>query len=367
MGSWKSYHIQDIQIRTLSRGAPISPKAIEWNQGCLRLLDQSRLPWEEIFLEIKTPQEVARAIREMRVRGAPAIGVTAAYGMVLAAATLKGADRESTMDGLRVASLELGEARPTAVNLRWALERMIGIAERVAPSDDLEAALLTEAQRIHQEAEESDLRISELGASLIRPNSSVLTHCNTGALATGGYGTALGVIRRAWEEGRLKDVLATETRPWLQGALLTTWELTQLGIPVTLIVDSAAGYLMSRGNVQCVIVGADRIAANGDVANKIGTCSLAILAHENGIPFYVAAPFSTVDMSTASGEDIPIEERPAEEVTRIGGAQIALEGTHVLNLAFDVTPNRYIEAIITDRGIAQAPYEKALKELLNRG
>jgi methylthioribose-1-phosphate isomerase len=347
--------------------ALISINPIEWAQGCLRLLDQSRLPWEEVFLELRDPVEVGRAIREMRVRGAPAIGVTAAYGMVLAAATLRGADRKSTLDGLRAASREMAEARPTAVNLRWALERMISAAEKVARKDDMESSLLTEAQIIHRETRESDLRISELGASLIQPGSSVLTHCNTGALATGGYGTALGVVRRAWEEGRLKDVVATETRPWLQGARLTTWELARLGIPVTLIVDSAAGYLMSRGNVQCAIVGADRIAANGDVANKIGTCSLAILAHENGIPFYVAAPFSTVDMSIASGEDIPIEERPAEEVTWIRGAQTALQGTHVLNLAFDVTLSRYITAIITDRGIAEAPYDAALRKLAGYG
>ena len=231
----------------------------------------------------------------------------------------------------------------------------------------METSLLTEALIIHRETQESDLRIGEFGAPLIQTGSSVLTHCNTGALATGGYGTALGVIRRAWEEGRVKDVLATETRPWLQGARLTTWELAHLGIPVTLIVDSAAGYMMSRGSVHCVIVGADRIAANGDVANKIGTCSLAILAHENGIPFYVAAPFSTVDMSIASGEDIPIEERPAEEVTWIRGTQTALEGTHVLNLAFDVTPCRYIKAIITDRGIAEAAYDETLRRLMDRG
>ena len=341
--------------------SPIMP--IEWGQGCLRLLDQTRLPWEEVVLEIKTPQDVARAIREMQVRGAPAIGVTAAYGMVLAAVALRGKDKESTLAGLRAAFQELASARPTAVNLRWALDRMMDAAERVASNDDMETSLLTEAQTIHRETRESDLRMAELGASLIRPGSSVLTHCNTGALATGGYGTALGVIRRAWEEGRVKDVLATETRPWLQGARLTTWELAHLGIPATLIVDSAAGYLMSRGNIQCAIVGADRIAANGDVANKIGTCSLAILAHEHGIPFYVAAPFSTVDMSIASGEDIPIEERPEEEVTRIRGTQTALEGTHVLNLAFDVTPSKYITAIITDRGIAEAPYGETLRKL----
>jgi methylthioribose-1-phosphate isomerase len=342
---------------------PVSVNPIEWDRGVVRLLDQTRLPLEETFLELSTPQEVAIAIREMRVRGAPAIGVTAAYGMALGAATLRGRDREFTLDGLRAASRELGAARPTAVNLRWALDRMMGTAERASPEDDVEAALLAEALMIHRETQESDLRMGEFGAYLIQPGSTVLTHCNTGALATGGYGTALGVIRRAWEQGKVKDVVATETRPWLQGARLTTWELARLGIPATLVVDSAAGYLMSYGNVQCVIVGADRIAANGDVANKIGTYSLAILAHGNGIPFYVAAPLSTVDMGIASGEEIPIEERPADEVTWIRETQIAPDGVSVLNLAFDVTPNRYISAIITDRGIAQASYVESLSRL----
>ena len=343
--------------------AQTSYKPIEWVDGCLKLLDQTRLPWEETFLEIKTAQDAALAIQEMRVRGAPAIGVAAAYGMLLAAAEMRGMDKKSTITGLRTAFQELAASRPTGVNLRWALERMMNAAEMVGTNDDMEASLLVEAQKVHRETQESDLRMAELGASLIRPGSSVLTHCNTGALATGGYGTALGVIRRAWEEGRIKSVLATETRPWLQGARLTTWELDQLGIPTTLIVDSAAGYLMSRGKVQDAIVGADRITANGDVANKIGTCSLAILAHEHGIPFYVVAPFSTVDMSTASGENIPIEERPAEEVTRIRGVQTALKDTTVLNLAFDVTPSKYIKAIITDRGIAEAPYGETLRKL----
>lgn len=340
-----------------------SPKPIEWAQGCLRLLDQSRLPWEEVVLDIRTSQDVELAIREMRVRGAPAIGVTAAYGMVLAAAATKGMDIKSTLDNLLAAYQELAASRPTAVNLRWALDRMMNVVENLAPNADAEDSLSTEAQKIHSETLESDLRMAEIGASLIPAGSTVLTHCNTGALATGGYGTALGVIRRAWEKGRVKDVLATETRPWLQGARLTTWELAHMGIPATLIVDSAAGYLMSKGEIQCAIVGADRIAANGDVANKIGTCSLAILAHEHGIPFYIAAPFSTVDMSIASGDEIPIEERPAEEVTQIRGAQTALEGTRVLNLAFDVTSSKYINAIITDRGVAEAPYRESLRKL----
>jgi methylthioribose-1-phosphate isomerase len=346
-------------------GQPSSnpPKPIEWVQGHLRLLDQTLLPWEEVVLDIKTPQDVALAIREMRVRGAPAIGVTAAYGMVLAATVMKKMDGKATISGLRAASQQLAASRPTAVNLRWALDRMMNVVEHLTPNVDVEDSLSTEAKKIHSETLESDLRMAEFGFSLIPSDSTVLTHCNTGALATGGYGTALGVIYRAWEEGRVKDVLATETRPWLQGARLTTWELAHMGIPATLIVDSAAGYLMSKGAIQCTIVGADRIAANGDVANKIGTCSLAILAHAHGIPFYIAAPFSTIDMSIASGDEIPIEERPAEEITRIRGTQTALEGTQVLNLAFDVTSSRYINAIITDRGVAEAPYKESLRKL----
>ena len=342
-------------------------KPVEWTGTSIQLLDQSKLPWEEVYLGLRMPEEVARAIRDMRVRGAPAIGVTAAYGLALAAVSGPELDRESAIASIRTAAQMLGEARPTAVNLRWALERMLKVSDTATSQEDLGTLLVEEAQQIHRETLESDLKIAELGATLVPMGAIVLTHCNTGALATAGYGTALGVIRRAWEEGRVKDVLATETRPWLQGARLTTWELTRMGIPYTLIVDSAAGYLMTRGQVQCVIVGADRIAANGDVANKIGTCSLAILAHEQGIPFYVAAPTSTVDMDTPSGDDIPIEERPPEEVTQIRGTQTALEGTPVLNLAFDVTPSRYVDAIITEQGVARAPYTEALRGLVGNG
>ena len=292
-------------------------------------------------------------------------GLSPGIGMALAARGTGGAD--PTMEALKAAGDDLGAARPTAVNLRWALTRMLRVAADLAPTGGFEKALLEEARAIHLETLEADMRIGELGAALVPPDSSVLTHCNAGALATAGYGTALGVIRRAWEDGRVREVLATETRPWLQGGRLTTWELTRLGIPVTLIVDSAAGFLMSRDRVQCAVVGADRIAANGDVANKIGTCSLAILAHECGVPFYVAAPMNTVDMSTSSGDDIPIEERPAEEVRQIRGTQIALDGVPVENLAFDVTPHRYVGAIITERGIARAPYGPALRGLVGNG
>ena len=294
--------------RASTTPVPDALAPIEWRDGCIRLLDQSRLPQEETYLDLSDTEDVVRAIREMRVRGAPAIGVTAAYGMALAAS------RDAALDGLRNAARDLAASRPTAVNLKWAVDRMMRAAEDAGPDADLAASLLEEALKIHRETLDSDLRLSEYGAALIAPGSSVLTHCNTGALATGGYGTALGVIRRGWEESRISRVLATETRPWLQGARLTTWELTRLGIPVTLVVDSAAGYLMDRGQVQCVITGADRIAANGDTANKIGTLSLAVLARQFGIPFYVAAPASTIDLSIASGDEIPIEER-----CRLGG------------------------------------------------
>lgn len=334
---------------------------IEWQDGQLCLLDQSRLPHEVSHVHLSTAEEVARAIREMRVRGAPAIGVTAAYGMALAAA------HNQTIDALRDAAELLAASRPTAVNLRWAIERMMRAAEQAPHDADLAACLLAEAAELHRETLESDRRLSELGAALIEPGSSVLTHCNTGALATGGYGTALGVIRWAWEQGRVQHVLAMETRPWLQGARLTTWELARLGIPATLIVDSAAAALMASGRVQCLITGADRIAANGDTANKIGTLSLAVLASQFGVPFYVAAPVSTIDLSAASGYDIPIEERPAVEVTQAGGVPTAPEGTAAWNPAFDVTPGGLIAAIITDGGVARTPYEQTLAEVSGHG
>ena len=332
----------------------------------MKLLDQTRLPWEVVFVELHTPSEVSVAIREMRVRGAPAIGVTAAYGLVLATAGGATESRDSLLSNIRDAHQVLAASRPTAVNLRWALDRMLRTAEATPAVADLPAVLLAEAHLIHLETQESDLSMGAFGAPLIPPGSTVLTHCNTGALATGGYGTALGVIHQAWKDGRVVKVLATETRPWLQGARLTTWELANLGIPYTLMVDSAAGYAMSQGSIQCVVVGADRIASNGDVANKIGTCSLAILAHQCGVPFYVAAPFSTIDLSIGSGRDIPIEERPPEEVTLIRGNETTLPTTPVWNPAFDVTPNRYVSAIITDRGVARAAYDASLQGLVQR-
>ncbi len=353
--------------RTDTQATRASLTPIEWRDGRIRLLDQSRLPREEAYLDLRSTEDVVRAIREMRVRGAPAIGVTAGYGVALAARGLETTSRESTLAGLREAAAELAASRPTAVNLRWAIDRMMRAAESSDRSVDLADCLLAEAQNIHRETLDSDLRLSEYGASLIPPGSCVLTHCNTGALATGGYGTALGVIRRGWEESRVSQVIATETRPWLQGARLTTWELTRLGIPVTLVVDSAACYLMDRGRVQCVVTGADRIAANGDTANKIGTLSLAVLARQYGIPFYIAAPVSTIDLGVASGDDIPIEERPAAEVTGYGSTTTAPDGTPAFNPAFDVTPGRFIDAIITDGGIARPPYEESLRKAAGLG
>ena len=348
-----------VQTETVSVSQDVTP--IEWQAGRLCLLDQSRLPHEVSYVHLSTATDTARAIREMRVRGAPAIGVTAAYGLALAA------EQDGSMEALRAAAGELAASRPTAVNLRWAIERMMRVAEHAPDRTDLAAHLLAEATELHRETLESDRRLSELGAALIPPGSSVLTHCNTGALATGGYGTALGVIRRAWEEGRVSHVMATETRPWLQGARLTTWELASLGIPATLVVDSAAASLLADGRVQCVITGADRIAANGDTANKIGTLSLAVLASHYGVPFYVAAPVTTIDLSAASGEDIPIEERPEAEVTHAGASPIAPQGTAAWNPAFDVTPGGLIAAIITDGGVARPPYGRSLAEVAGRG
>jgi len=267
---------------------------------------------------------------------------------------------------LRPIAEALAATRPTAINLSWALKRMTLAAEAAADPQAAREALVAEALRIHQETANADRRLGEHGAQLIPAGSAVLTHCNTGSLATGGYGTALGVIRTAWEQGRLSRVYASETRPLLQGARLTAWELARDGIPVTLIADSAAGFLMRRDAIACVIVGADRIAANGDVANKIGTYTLAVLAREHAIPFYVAAPTSTIDLATASGDQIPIEERPTEEVTTFAGVTVTPAGIEALNPAFDVTPHGYITAIISERGIARAPYAESLQQLFQQ-
>ena len=337
---------------------------IAWHDGKIRLLDQTRLPEEEVYLELADVAGLAAAIREMRIRGAPALGVAAAYGLALAAIASPAVDCDGLLTGLRRAAGTLTSTRPTAVNLAWALRRVLAAAEAAPDAEAARQVVLAEARRIHHEGLEADRRLSELGADLIPDGAAVLTHCNTGALATAGYGTALGILRAAHEQGKRIHVYATETRPLLQGARLTAWELLRAGIPATLIVDSAAGGLLRRGIVACVVVGADRIAANGDVANKVGTYGLAVLAHENEVPFYVAAPSSTVDLSLASGDGIPIEERAPEEVTTFAGRRVAAEGITVANPAFDVTPHRYVTAIITERGIARAPYDQSLPALV---
>jgi methylthioribose-1-phosphate isomerase len=310
---------------------------------------------------------MAAAIREMRVRGAPLIGIAAAYGMALGARHIETSNMKDFLARLRPIAKALAATRPTAINLSWALKRMTLAAEAAADPQAAREALVAEALRIHQENADADRRLGQHGAQMIPAGAAVLTHCNTGSLATGGHGTALGVIRTAWGQGKLSRVYVSETRPLLQGARLTAWELARDGIPATLIADGAAGFLMRRRDaIACVIVGADRIAANGDVANKIGTYTLAVLAREHGIPFYVAAPTSTIDLATASGDQIPIEERPAEEVTSFAGVTVTPAGIEALNPAFDVTPHRYVSAIITERGIAREPYAQSLRQLFQQ-
>ena len=343
-----------------------SIEPIAWANGRLRLLDQTRLPTEEVWLELDDFREVAAAIKEMRVRGAPAIVVTAAYGVALAAQHLHAPDMPSFLAELERAIDTLGATRPTAVNLFWALRRMRAVAHTASSPNEARALLLAEALAIQTQDVQANRQMGRFGAGLIPDGATVLTHCNAGALATAGYGTALAVIRAAREAGKHIRVMADETRPLLQGARLTAWELARDGIETTLIADTMAGSFMRRGQITCVVVGADRIAANGDVANKIGTYQVAVLAREHGIPFYVAAPISTLDLSLASGDDIPIEERRGDEVTHFGGAQTAPDGIAVANPAFDVTPAKYITAIITERGIARAPYEDSLRELAMR-
>ena len=342
-------------------------RPIQWVENKLQLLDQTRLPQEQINIVIHRYQEAVEAIRNMRVRGAPAIGVTAAYAMALAARQIEAADLPEFLTRLNEAAAEITSARPTAVNLQWAVRRMLQRAEDEGDVASAPDRLLAEAQRIQEEDEGINRRMGELGKGLLPDGGSVLTHCNTGALATSGFGTALGVIRAGWEEGKRFQVYNTETRPFLQGARLTAWEFQQLGIPATLIVDSAAGMLMERGHIDCVITGADRIAANGDTANKIGTYTLAVLARENNIPFYVAAPTSTIDLKLNTGEGIQIEERPAEEITQIQGVPTAPPGVSVVNPAFDVTPHHYVGAIITEAGIARPPYHESLSLAVDVG
>ena len=335
-------------------------RPIEWANGTLRLLDQTRLPTEEVIVEAYGYLEVVDAIKTMRVRGAPAIGVTAAYAVAMAARELDISDKDTFLRRLEEAGAEIKAARPTAVNLMWAVDRMLALARSEPDTARIKDRLVEEAVSMEKEDEAVNRKMGSHGKELMPDGGSVLTHCNAGALATAGYGTAVGVIRAGWEDGKRFKVFNTETRPFLQGARLTAWEFKKLGIPSTLVVDSAAGMLMHRGEIGCVITGADRIAANGDTANKIGTYTLAVLAKENGIPFYVAAPTSTVDMNLPNGDEIEIEERSPSEVTEFRGVPIAPEGVEALNPGFDVTPNRYVSAIITEAGIARPPFIESL-------
>ncbi|PKB66908.1 MAG: S-methyl-5-thioribose-1-phosphate isomerase [SAR202 cluster bacterium Io17-Chloro-G4] len=335
-------------------------RPIFWSGENLELLDQTRLPKEEVTVRVSTYQQAIVAIRDMQVRGAPAIGVTAAYAVAMAAREIKADGHEQFMAQLDRAATEIAAARPTAVNLQWAVRRMVELAGADGDMSGIADRLLDEAKRIHQEDEQINRRMGGFGKDLIPEGGSVLTHCNAGALATAGFGTAVGVIRAGWENGKRFQVFNTETRPFLQGARLTAWEFQKLGIPSKLIVDSAAGMLMRQGKIDCVITGADRIAANGDTANKIGTYTLAVLARENQIPFYVAAPISTIDLSLSDGDQIQIEERSQEEVTHLQGVAMAPEGVEAINPAFDVTPNRYVSAIITEAGVARPPYLESL-------
>jgi methylthioribose-1-phosphate isomerase len=344
-------------------------KTVEWTKDGVSMLDQRLLPGEEVYLMLRSYDEVAEAIKKMVVRGAPAIGVSAAMGIALGASQSVGTSVADLEDDLTYICDVMGRTRPTAVNLFWAIERMRTTFNKAKDSHDVESLkelLVTEAKKIFDEDIKANRAIGHFGAPLIPDNSTVLTHCNAGALATAGdYGTALGVIRGARDAGKKVAVIADETRPFLQGLRLTAWELAKDNIPVTVITDNMAGHVMKSGQVDAVVVGADRIAANGDAANKIGTYMVAVLAREHKIPFYVAAPITTLDLSIASGEEIPIEERDIREVTHIKDYKLAPDGIEVQNPAFDVTPNHLIAAIITDRGVARAPYEQSLKDLAN--
>ncbi|HXU45365.1 MAG TPA: S-methyl-5-thioribose-1-phosphate isomerase [Thermoanaerobaculia bacterium] len=333
---------------------------LRFRDGALELLEQTLLPADEVWIRCEEPEQVADAIRRLAVRGAPAIGVAAAYGLALAVAAAPDAEAVETL--FRAAAELLGGTRPTAVNLRWAIERGRSRFAASAGSAPVERAadLLAWAERLHADDIAANLRMGAHGAELFARGDRVLTHCNTGSLATAGYGTALGVIQSAWKGGKVSMVWVDETRPLLQGARLTAWELQRLGIPYRLATDSSAGTLLAQGLVERVIVGADRIAANGDTANKIGTYPLAVLAARHGVPFYVAAPLSTIDRSLPSGAGIPIEERNASEVTEVFGTRIAPEGTDAVNFAFDVTPAELIRAIVTDAGVLEAPYEASI-------
>ncbi len=338
---------------------------IEWLSNKVRMLDQTRLPQEEVYLETGDYQEIASAIRELKIRGAPAIGVAGGYAIALGALAIESSSKDDFLEKFRQVSRTIAGTRPTARNLFQAVERMDRVAEAGREVEETKKGLVEEAVKIHSEEAEATGKLSRFGAELIKDGFTILTHCNAGPLATTGYGTALGVIIQAGEQGKKIKVFADETRPLLQGARLTTWELMKAGIPVTLMTDSMAGYFLSRGEIDCVIVGADRITANGDTANKIGTYSLAVLAKENNVPFYVTAPTTTIDASLETGAEIPIEQRKGEEVTHMMGVRMTSD-CDVANPAFDVTPHRYITAIITEGGIIRQPYGEGIRNLFGK-
>src|SRR5438270_694204 len=340
-------------------------QTLEWTASGVRFIDQTKLPNEEVYVTCTTYQQVADVIRNMVVRGAPAIGVAAAMGIALGIQNSKAENTNDLRREFDDISDRIGKTRPTAVNLFWAIGRMREKFELVSrkPIAQIKQALIEEAQRMHAEDIAANQAMGRHGAALMPASGGVLTHCNAGALATCGYGTALGVIRAAIEQGKRIHVYADETRPFLQGSRLTAWELMKDGIPTTVISDNMAGAMMNQGKIGAIVVGADRIAANGDVANKIGTYTVAVLAKEHSIPFYVAAPFSTIDLDTPDGSKIPIEQRNPREVTHFAGKAVTPEGVEIENPAFDVTPARFVTAIITERGIARAPYEESLRKL----
>jgi methylthioribose-1-phosphate isomerase len=340
-------------------------QTLEWTEKGVVFIDQTKLPTEEVYVTCTTHQQVADVIRNMVVRGAPAIGVSAAMGIALGVKNSKAENPADLKKDLDQICETIGQTRPTAVNLFWAIRRMQQKFESLSdqPIPQIQQALIEESQRMHAEDIAANQAMGRHGATLMPASGGVLTHCNAGALATAGYGTALGVIRAAVEAGKKIHVYADETRPFLQGSRLTAWELMKDNIPTTVISDNMAGVMMQQGKIGAIVVGADRIAANGDTANKIGTYTVAILAKEHGIPFYVAAPISTVDLATPDGSKIPIEQRNQKEVTHIGGRQMTPDGVGIENPAFDVTPAKYIAAIITERGIARAPYTESLSKL----
>jgi len=340
-------------------------QTLEWTSSGVRFIDQTKLPTEETYITCTTHEQVADVIRNMVVRGAPAIGVAAAMGVALGIQNSKATTVPALESDFNSIAEIIAATRPTAVNLFWGIRRMREKFDSIKsrPIPEIKSALVEEAQRMHAQDIAANQAMGRHGATLMPDRGGVLTHCNAGALATAGYGTALGVIRAAVEQGKKIHVYADETRPFLQGSRLTAWELMKDGIPTTVISDNMAGAMMKQGKIGAIVVGADRIAANGDVANKIGTYTVAVLAKEHGIPFYVAAPFSTIDLATPDGSKIPIEQRNVKEVTHIAGRQMVPDGVSIENPAFDVTPAKYVSAIISERGIARAPYETSLRDL----